>query len=290
MILFLTFVFLAMICNPQSAFTYGRQALQIWYKNIVPALLPYLLVSKVLLMMGMAEKITILNKILLKPLLKIRNQGAAAVSMGLFGGFPVGAVLTSNLYSEKKISQKEAAFLLSFCNVLSPGYFFGVCLPLMGVTSALPYGVIFFGTPLLYGIVLRRTLYRDLKSEERTENGQNMSFLCALQESAVSSVNSILNIGAYMVFFQILQIVPEFLRLDKVCILAPLLEISSGLPGIAGNSTYIFFAASFGGICCAFQISEYLKICQVKLHTYLFHKLALAVLTTGLFLIFQAIN
>ena len=50
----------------------------------------------------------------------VSPAGAYAVLFGLLCGYPMGAKLTSDLYASRKISRREAQYLLTFTNHASP--------------------------------------------------------------------------------------------------------------------------------------------------------------------------
>ncbi|MBC7765921.1 MAG: sporulation integral membrane protein YlbJ [Hyphomonadaceae bacterium] len=62
---------------------------------------------------------------IMMPLFGINGSGAFALVMGLVSGFPIGAMITMDLYKEKLLSNREAARLLAFTNNASPLFVIG---------------------------------------------------------------------------------------------------------------------------------------------------------------------
>ena len=102
-----------------------------------------------------------------------------------------------------------------------------------------------YGVPLLYGIFLRYSVYKNRISEKTDHSfGRNnaakfleptgpaplpaMSLTDALDDAITAAGRSILQLGGYMIFFNLLNLLPRLLLPDSFRY-APLLEISGGL-------------------------------------------------------------
>ncbi|MFQ6978139.1 MAG: hypothetical protein ACLRSD_15170 [Oscillibacter sp.] len=57
----------------------------------------------------------------------LSGAGAAALALGLCGGYPVGARTAAELVENGALSQEEGERLLAFCNNAGPGFLLGVC-------------------------------------------------------------------------------------------------------------------------------------------------------------------
>ena len=55
----------------------------------------------------------------------LSSYGIFALISGLLSGYPIGAKLVSELYTEKKLSKSEAQYLLSFTNNSGPLFIIG---------------------------------------------------------------------------------------------------------------------------------------------------------------------
>lgn len=66
------------------------------------------------------------------PAFGLPSNGAAAVVLGLLGGYPVGAQTAASLYGSGQLTRKEAEQLLAFCSNAGPAFIFGMVGGLFG--------------------------------------------------------------------------------------------------------------------------------------------------------------
>ena len=87
----------------------------------------------------------------------VSPAGAYAVLFGLLCGYPMGAKLTSDLYASRKISRREAQYLLTFTNHASPmfisSYLIHTCMN--GQVSALEVFSLLLGSAFLTMLCMR---------------------------------------------------------------------------------------------------------------------------------------
>ena len=195
----------------------------------------------------------------------------------------MGARVCAQSLQQKKISRREASWLLAFINNIGPVYFSGYVLTLFPVRTPLTVWLGMYLLPFLYGIVLRYTLYRDLPTQSVRR------LLSALHESILSAMNGIAQLGGYMVFFNLLNLFPTvFLAAYPAFIrtLSPLLEITNGLSMLLPSERlWAYIVLPFGGLCCIAQTASCLHKTGLSLKPYIFHKLILTLLTAAWYLV-----
>ena len=59
-------------------------------------------------------------------LFRVNGSCAAALVLGLIGGYPVGAKAAADLYRNGRCNESEARRLLGFCNNAGPSFLIGV--------------------------------------------------------------------------------------------------------------------------------------------------------------------
>src|SRR5574344_1614421 len=84
------------------------------------------------------------------------------ILMGFLCVFPMGANIIAESLSLKKITEREAELLLSFCNNIGPVYFLSyVAITCPYYPVWLTFSVMYL-LPLCYGLLLRYIFYRDI--------------------------------------------------------------------------------------------------------------------------------
>jgi len=298
-----TFIFLlttaCILSHSQLALSYSLLGLKLWFDNMVPALLPFMILSGIMIRMNLTGLFTRFIYFIIRPIYRVSENVCYAMIMGFLCGFPMGAKTVSDLFKRDMISKQEAEFLLCFNNNIGPVYFCSFVLPLLNRKLILPYILGMYAIPLVYGFVLRHTTYRHLTnnasilSQKTSPNIQQVKpdLLNEVDNAINSSIESILSLGGYMILFNLLNLVPHVILGETPIYFAPLLEITGGLK-LLGNSMplYSLLLLSFGGFSCIAQTNNCIKETPLSIGHYLKHKLILTVLNAcyylGWFLLF----
>lgn len=285
-----------------------------WYQKILPVLFPFMILTS---LMHLLQYDVLISKIIgkLLPFFKRYSPESTYICiLGFLCGFPMGAKLVKDACSNHTISQKEATFLLAFCNNLSPAFFLGVILPILEIMNSgksfhtkIPYIFCMYGIPLLYGISLQLLLEKDSKNTfiQNTEQKIqiSVSFPEALDLSLSQNIMPIVKLGCYIMIFQIYSnyliiLLKQYNLLSQLgcsCICA-LLEIVNGSIHFANQNVHgaiptaiFFFLLQFGGLSCMMQTSIFLQDTDIKLSKYVIHKSIIGLLSAFTFLFLAAI-
>ncbi len=299
----LTFILLTglLLAFPKESLAFSLTGLQLWFNRMVPTLLPFMILSGIMIRLNLTEHVVKAVSPFLMPVFKISLNGLYAIVIGFLCGFPMGAKVIADLYEGHKISRKEASFLLAFCNNIGPVYFISFVLPTLELSLVFPYVFGMYGLPLCYGLLLRYTIYRNVipatsrPSPARklknilsaAEGTAPISLLDTLDDSILSGLYSIAKLGGYMVLFNLLNLLPRaFLPavtcagIDTGAVVNGLLEITSGISRIGSRAPLIvLLLLPFGGFSCIAQTYSMIKNTDLSLKKYLFHKLALSGIT-----------
>ncbi len=151
-----------MLINSQVSLSYANLGLELWFQKMIPALGPFMILSGIMVRLNLTEKAALAACPVVKPLYRVRENVVYAMVCGFLCGFPMGAKVVEDLYTRQRITRREAEYLLAFCNNIGPIYFVSFVLPLLGRKLVAPYLLGMYGIPLLYGLLLRWTVYRDL--------------------------------------------------------------------------------------------------------------------------------
>lgn len=303
----ITFLFLLLtgciLTNSAQSLIYARLGLELWFNKMIPSLLPFMILSGIMVRLNLTEKMAMAVYPAVNPLYKVRKNVCYCMLLGFLCGFPMGAKVTGELRERGLLTAREAQYLLAFCNNIGPVYFLSFALPLLGRRLVFPYLFGMYGIPLLYGLVLRHTVYRDVEMpdvirkydrsqkelhscEQRPqEKSFGLKVLEAAEQSVYASVQSIMMLGGYMILFNLMNLIPHVLLGRPLDVLGPLLEITGGL-GMLQNRLPLFslLALSFGGLSCIAQTYSCIKNTDLSLSEYIYHKVVLTMLNAAFYL------
>ena len=294
--MFLLTIFFLLLCiciltHSQISLTYAVLGLELWFQKMIPTLLPFMILSGIMIRMKLTEKVAMIAYPIVGPLYKVNKNVCYAMLMGFLCGFPMGARVVDDLYLRQMITKREAEFLLAFCNNIGPVYFCSFALPLLKRELVLPYLFGMYGIPLLYGLALRYTIFKDLSPQSkiyanapslvscqyhRTELSLGERLLDEINDSINASVQSMLILGGYMILFNLLNLIPHILLDQPWKLISPLLEITGGL-GLLQDSLplYSLLTLSFGGLSCIAQTYSCIGNSDLSIRSYILHKLIL---------------
>ena len=289
-VFFFVFMTFCMLTNSSLSLAYAALGLRLWYEKMVPVLFPFMVLSGTLIRMGLVESLIRPIRPFFGKLFRISDPAVYTILMGFLCGFPMGARTTAEFRNRQELSVAEGQFLLAFCNNFGPVYFLGFVLPSLHRTLTLPYLMGMYGIPVIYGLFLRYTVYRtrlqdtSMVSQPVTKSSVRVSLPDALDDAVNAAGLSILHLGGYMIFFNLLNLLPGlFLRQSQL--LAPLLEITGGLQMLADRyPLYTLLLLPFGGLSCIVQTAGCIRNTGLSLKKYIIHKLVLTLLTAFYYL------
>ena len=119
---------------------------------LIPSLFPFFVLSSLLISTGLAGLCARPLESFMRPLFGVGGAGAAALSLGLIGGYPVGARTVAQLVQRRECSQTEARRLSLFCNNCGPAFFIGAAG--VGVFGAKEAGFLLLGANLTAAVLL----------------------------------------------------------------------------------------------------------------------------------------
>lgn len=116
---------LALVAYSESAYHAALSGLRLFLDVVLPSLLPFFLLSEVLLAEGVVHFLGVLLEPLMRPVFRVPGVGSFVFSMGLAAGYPMDAVLTARLRRERLCTRIEGERLLAFTNTADPLFLFG---------------------------------------------------------------------------------------------------------------------------------------------------------------------
>lgn len=235
-------------------------ALKLFFEVVFPSLLPFFILSDVLLSTGMVHYLGVWFEPLMRPIFNVPGVGSFVFSMGLAAGYPMDAVLTAKFRKQNLCTKTEGERLLAFSNSADPLFIFGAVAvgmfgqPALGAVLAMAH----YTSVLMVGLTFRfykrhekpknpegmvpRGIHRravDAMMRGRAEDGRSMGKV--LNEAISDSVSTLFMIMSFMVLFAVL------IRVLTATGLMGLLEIPFGaLLHLLGMSPHLINAAIQG--------------------------------------------
>ena len=118
-----------LIVRPEDASLAAAGALSLCAKVIVPSLFPFFVCANLFCALHLTQPLERALSGVMQPVFGVPGSGAAALVVGLTGGYPSGAQTIAALYAAGSIDKKSAGRLLLFCNNCGPAFIFGVVGP-----------------------------------------------------------------------------------------------------------------------------------------------------------------
>lgn len=287
-------LFFAMLTAPEAVFRGAQDGLLLWFRTVLPTLFPFITVSGIMIAGG---GLSVISAVFGRPcsaLFATSKSGVIAVLTGFLCGYPAGAKTTADLIRAGKIGRDEGAYLLSFCNNVSPGFVINyiVINTFNEKQLIVPSLLILNGVPVLLSLVFRRKYLKGKKRFLNSNSGYNKGYFneksfdfSSLDTCLMESFEAIVKVGLYIIVFSVLismaGSIGEDYPIIKFCL--PLLEITNGIRIIASSIsdptvTYpiILGLTSFGGICAAAQTKSMISGCGIPFAPYIAQKLAAA--------------
>lgn len=291
-------LFFSMLSFPQTVFTGASYGLVLWFRHVLPTLLPYMILINVLICTPALHWICRITSTFLCPLLGTSYYGTFAVLTGFLCGYPMGAKTTSDLLNVNKISRSEASYLLSFCNNTNPAFILSyvVAQNMKERNLCIPFFLILTFTPLMLSFIFR-LFYRLPESSCSFPQVTPGSFSnpsesisdSFLDRCILNAFESVTKVGGYMMMFSVLiQLLASVLPNTIFSLLLySSLEISTGIRLLFSSALYTTekiilcaFLTSFGGWCCIAQTYSMISSSQLPILPYITAKLVTALVTS----------
>jgi len=214
---------ISLISFPQESVDASIRGLNMWWEIVFPSLLPFFIISELLIGFGVVRFIGVLLEPLMRPLFRVPGVGGFAWAMGMASGYPVGAKITARLRQEGQLSKIEAERLVSFTNCSNPLFIFGAVSvgffhnPKLGMLLALAH---YLGN-LTVGFAMRfygrkaEIPSKDTKRKtslrlafailHRTRINDNRPIGKLLGDAVMSSVRTLLMVGGFIILFSVIN-------------------------------------------------------------------------------------
>lgn len=257
-----------------------KAGLEICAETLIPSLFPFLCLANII-MLKKDNKAGILEK-LFSRIFKLEPALAKVFLFSLIGGYPLGAVMTAELYKNGKISKSHAQRASLFCFCSGPAF----CISAVGenMCSNKMQGIYLFISCALSSIIMGLILRISKKKAENTSakrtDEEKGDFNLAMEKS----INSMLSMCAWVIiasaFVYLIKISPLNFTLKKslICVL----EVTNACSEVKRSPVLLAGVLSFGGISVFLQIKKYLDEINLPYIKYFSIRISSSLLSGGI--------
>jgi sporulation integral membrane protein YlbJ len=218
-----TLMAVSLISFPQESVDASIRGLNMWWEIVFPSLLPFFIVSEMLIGFGVVKFLGVLLEPLMRPLFRVPGVGGFVWAMGMASGYPAGAKLTARLRQEDQLTKTEAERLVSFTNSSNPLFIFGAVS--VGFFNNAKIGIIlalahYLGN-ITVGLIMRfygrkeemtrskpkrkNSLRAAFSALHQTRINDNRPIGKLLGDAVMSSVQTLLMIGGFIILFSVIN-------------------------------------------------------------------------------------
>jgi len=300
-IIIILFFVILLIVIPENSIQHFAQGIVIWATKILPALLPFFILTKLLSYTTFTSTVGKFLSPITQKLYGVGGVSGYVYIMSILSGYPVGAKLTADLYKSNNITKRQAYTISSFTSTSGPLFIIGTV------------GIGFFGSYRIGLIVLishfvsallNGLLYRNKEEFNSIHNLSQASRKNILNDSMTESIQSIMVVGGFIALFymglQLLLTINAFslpvIMLEKLginsnlttAVTSGIIEVTSGalaLSQCALNQNTICillsFLISFGGLSIHAQAYCFLKEFGMRYSKFLLQKITHAIISAS---------
>lgn len=295
-------ILISLIIVPQYAFNSAKEGLLLWFNIIIPSLLPFIIISNLIIKLGLVKYISAIFSPIMKRLFHLPGAAGYAYLLGMLSGYPMGAKITADLFEKKYLTKNQAQYLLAFCNNASPMFVLGFVS--VGVLNVGHIGfyllIILYVSSFITGMIFRFIYQPNINSIKKTHKYSSAkSYKTSFKifdECIIDAIDLIVRIGGYVIFFSIIlsliAIIPFAPEVVKNFVLG-FIEVSNGINLVAKTNTLLEIKIilvntliSFGGFSIHAQTANVISNTPLSIKHYLLSKCINAFITFFLTLFF----
>ena len=301
--IFTIFVFLLTlfcIIFPESMIDSTKNGLSLWWKIVLPSLFPFLILSNLITKTAIPMLFGKVLTPIMKFIFNLPGISALPLFLGMTGGYPLGAKVTSDLLLNNQISKPIANRLIAFTNNSGPLFISGAIG--IGLYGSKKIGTLLllshYISALLIGLFFRFTNkydYTDKNSKKIDFEIISLKNLgTTLTDAVKNGIISIVLIGGFIILFSIISTIMletgliyaisnlMFKNLDKTTsfyIISGILEVTNGVSLISTANISLLkkliitsILLGFGGFSIHTQTLSVISKTDIKISYYLIGK------------------
>ena len=286
-------LFVLMLLFPQPVFKGASSGLLLWFNVILPTLLPFMIVSNLLIGTRAIDAISKVFGPVMCRLFGVTRYGSFAIIAGFLCGYPMGGKVTADLVRKQYITWQEGQYLLSFTNNTSPMFIISyvVWQNLNDTSRTMPALLILILSPILCSFLFRIYYRPGARIHSSEYPPLPKAAAASLMDSCImNGFETITKVGGYIMLFSILIALLQKLPLDHFLfslLLLPSLEMTNGIPllcvsPLSADACFVLSLAltSFGGWCSVAQTRSMVQGARLPITPYIIEKLITTLVTS----------
>lgn len=301
-LLIILLILFSIFKNPQVSLKGAQEGLLTWFNIVIPSLLPFFIVSEILINIGFVNLIGRFLEPLMRPIFNLPGIAAFPFTMSIVSGYPTGSKIVSSLRKNNLVTKTEAERMIVLSSTSGPLFMLGaVTVGMLNNPSLAPL-ILYphYLAVITIGFLFRFYKFKDNKKSNHKEHIKTKDFSLnkippigiILSNSVKNSMNSILLIGGFIIFYSVIikllfasklinlihHIIPINLQILKG-ILAGILELTTGCEKISSSNinlikkiSIINFLIGWGGISIHSQALAFLSNTDINSKLYIIGK------------------
>ena len=271
LIIFLVVCIISVLFPKHMSF-YVIQSLRMCAGTVIPALFPFLVISRLLSESSVAERAGRIISPIISVLFGVDKNLCGSFLIGMFAGFPNGAISTAITYSKGNCSKDCAQRNLALCNNCSLPFL--ATIAGVAILGSVKYGIILIAsqimTVFITSIIIRFCFKKSnacdryiVKSSIFEKKSKNNLIIKSLKDA---TLNMLYICGLISVFYTLSGVLCEIFkdRFDLIFITKSLFEVTSAVDMCKSvpfplNIVLCSAAIGFSGICVILQVAD---ICE----------------------------
>ena len=230
---------------------------------MIPSLLPFIILSNMLIESGFTE---LLSHVLSRPvkfLFNVSGNCASAILLGCIAGFPIGAKCAAALYEKGQCDKAEVERMLPYCNNAGAAFVIGTIG--IGIFNDYKTGVMIYAVQIISAVICGVILsFPRHKITEYVKSGNSSPL--SISKAIINAGMSMISICGHICFFSfILSVILKFISgvtTDPYVItfIRGVFELTSGLNNLASLPCGAAIAGLFcgwSGVAVHAQISSF---------------------------------
>ncbi len=301
----LTILVLYCLLFPRQMAQSVSEGLALWYRSILPTLLPFCIFSNIIIQSGIYDRIFEKLFPVIRYIYPVRPPLIYPLIAGFLFGFPLGSKICSDLYKAGKISTEEAETICCISNNFGPAFLCNYMVSgIFG--NKIPPGILLsacYLPPLLIGRIqiARMKDYRQFTTtpvfsvcQNRKTTSRSQMNMKIIDAGIMNGFTTMIRLAGYILLASLLAGILKTLpwKNDLIpCICVGAMEITSGLqliPGLQGgllpSAALAVGIVNFGGISGLMQTCGMMKSTGIHIRNYIIFRLLCSL--TGILLLF----